>query len=63
MVISSQESEERLHGGGATGLCFEGGGGSVGPAEVGTFLSWESRQANETTLAQGVEVFGLWALT
>ena len=45
------------------GCAFEGGGGSMGPAEVGTFLSWESRQASETTLAQVDEVFGLWALT
>ena len=61
MVISSQESEERLHEGGDTGLCFEGGGGSVGPVEVGACLSWESqRQAKETTSAQGGDVFGLW---
>ena len=64
MIISSQESEGRLHEGGATGLGFEGGGGSVSPVEVGTRLSWEShRQAKETTLAHGDEVFGLWAVT
>lgn len=59
MVISSQESEERLHEGGDTGLCSEGGG-SVGPVEVGACLSRESqRQAKESTSARGGDIFGL----